>query len=380
MDMREILAIHGVDHARGFLPAIDPIDALPSSHDAWEETARIFDHGPGDPREVILRMPTLDASELLDDERATRKAMLLLSVLGSGYVQSGPLDDARVPACISLPWKQVADRLERPMIISHASIVLDNWAFLEGDDLTRPETLRTLARFAGGADEDWFYLVTVSIEAIGASLIPTLVETRLAIDSEDVSGVTACLDAVTETIERIRAMLNRMEERCRPHVFYESVRPYLSGWPGQGVIYDQVSDQPVRLFGGSAAQSSLLQAIDAAMGITHQDERSAFFLNAMRDYMPPCHRKFIEWFENGTSLREASTTKACRRSHDDAIDALDAFRRDHMAITARYITQQGDRSAQGTGGTEYGTFLRVTRRETTDQRLDRPGSTASGTS
>tara|TARA_B100001059_G_scaffold91845_3_gene90781 strand:+ start:7928 stop:9040 length:1113 start_codon:yes stop_codon:yes gene_type:complete len=370
MDMREILAIHGVDHDRGFLPAIDPIDALPCSHDAWEKTAGIFDHDPGNAREAILRMPMLDASELLDDDGATRRAMLLLSVIGSGYVQSGPLEDTRLPASISLPWKQIAERLGRPMIISHASIVLDNWAFLEGDDLTRPETLRTMARFAGGTDEDWFYLVTVSIEAIGASLIPTLVETRLAIDSQDPSSVTTCLDAVAETIERIRAMLNRMEERCRPAVFYDSVRPYLSSWPGEGIIYDQVSPTPVRLFGGSAAQSSLLQAIDAAMGITHQDERSAFFLNAMRDYMPPRHRDFIEWFENGTNLREASITEESRRSYDKAIDALDAFRRDHMAITARYITQQGDRSAQGTGGTEYGTFLRVTRRETTDQRLD----------
>ncbi|MBG84983.1 MAG: hypothetical protein CMJ40_10635 [Phycisphaerae bacterium] len=370
MNTLEVLATHDVDPTRGFLPAIDPIDALPDSHRVWEQTARIFDTGDSNPRESILAMPTLDASGLLDDDGATRRAMLLLSVIGSGYVQCGPLSDHRIPACISLPWKQVSDRLGRPMIVSHASIVLDNWGFLEGDDLTRPETLRTMARFAGGSDEDWFYLVTVSIEAIGASLIPTLVETRLAVDSGDASGVASCLDAVTTIIERIRAMLNRMEERCRPPVFYQSVRPYLSGWPEEGIIYDQVHSKPVRLFGGSAAQSSLLQAIDAAMGITHQDERSAYFLDAMRDYMPPSHRSFIEWFENGTTLRESAITEQARRSYDKAIDALDAFRRDHMAITARYITQQGDPSAQGTGGTEYGTFLRVTRRETTDQRLD----------
>ena len=370
MDTRRILTTYDVDHSRGFLPAEDPIESLPGKYEPWERVARIFGSDETTPRTIVRAMPTLNASDLLRDDAAVRRAMLLLSVIGSGYVHCGPGTDTTVPACVGIPWRQVAEKLGRPMIISHASIVLDNWAFEEGNDLTRPETLRTMARFAGGADEDWFYLVTVSIEAIGASLLPLIVKTRLEIDRGDLSGITDCLDAVTETIHRIRDMLDRMHERCRPGIFYEFVRPYLSGWPEGGVTYQDVDSTPVRLFGGSAAQSSLLQSIDAAMGITHHDERSSFFLNAMRDYMPPRHRAFIEWIERGGTLRESSVTAESRRSYDNAIEALDAFRRDHMAITARYITQQGNSDAQGTGGTEYGTFLRVTRRETTDQRLD----------
>ena len=369
MSMQNFLGAYGVDSARGFLPNSDPIDRLPSSHEAWERAVEIVRNDPDGIRRSILDMPVLDASALLQNQMMTRRAMLLLSVLGSGYVQSGQSPATRIPPCISIPWKMVADMLGRPMIISHASIVLDNWSCPESGDLTRPESLRTMTGFAGGADEDWFYLVTVSIEAIGASLIPTLARNRMAMDEHDLSSVVSCLEAVVSTIESIREMLNRMYERCRPEVFYQSIRPYLSGWPASGVVYEGVSEEPVRLFGGSAAQSSLLQVIDAAMGITHDDERSGVFLNAMRDYMPPSHRSFIEWFERGPTLRRASMDCNAYETYDQAVDSLDGFRRDHMAITNRYITQQGDQDAEGTGGTEYGTFLSVTRRETINQKL-----------
>ena len=370
MSLEDILSRHDVDPIRGFLPATDPIAALPGAFRCWEEAASSFGDDPPAARALIDSLPTLDPTPLLPERAACHRAMLLLSVLGSGYVHADDPPAARIPACISHPWKQVADELGRPMIISHASIVIDNWAIEPGGDLLRPETLRTQARFAGGSDEDWFYLVTVSIEAAGAAVMPTIVNTRLAMEQGDTATVANCLAHVTETVETIRRLLNRMEERCRPRVFYDCVRPYLSGWPGDGVIYEGVDETPQRLFGGSAAQSSLLQSIDAAMGITHEDSRSQPFLQAMRDYMPPPHRAFIEWLESGPTLQRGAEQAGCSRDYDQAMDALDVFRRDHMAITARYITQQGDADAEGTGGTEYGTFLRVTRRETTDQRMD----------
>ncbi|MEE2908080.1 MAG: hypothetical protein VX527_09655 [Planctomycetota bacterium] len=370
MTTNVVLKRHDVDPVRGFLPHVDPLEQLPESFAAWEQVAAAFGNDPIGTRVAIESMPVLDSEPLFADQGACHRAMLLLSVLGSGYVHAGESPAKSIPACVSIPWQQIAQHLGRPMIISHASIVIDNWAIEPGGDLIRPETLRTHARFAGGQDEDWFYLVTVSIEAAGAAVMPTIVEARLAMEQDTMGTVARCLDHVTETVDTIRTLLNRMEERCRPRVFYDSVRPYLSGWPKEGVIYEGVDDTPQCLFGGSAAQSSLLQAIDAAMGVTHEDNRSRHFLQAMRDYMPPPHRAFIEWLESGPSLQVGAQQANATEAYDRAIDALDQFRRDHMAITARYITQQGDETAEGTGGTEYGTFLRVTRKETTDQRLD----------
>ena len=370
MDVEGILKHHDVDPTRGFLPAIDPPSSLPSAYEPWQKAAGMFMQDQRKARSIIEALPELDPQPLLNNPSTAGAAMLLLSVLGSGHVHAGESSATQVPACISRPWSRVAGALERPMIISHASIVLDNWSIRPGGELERPETLDTLVRFAGGRDEDWFYLVTVSIEAVGARVLPLMIRTRLSLEDGDHTLVLRCLEELAETVEAIRGLLNRMEEYCRPRIFYDHVRPYLSGWPEPGVVYEGVTDQPQRLFGGSAAQSSLLQSIDAAMGITHQDSRSRPFLQAMRDYMPPLHRDFIHWLESGPTLQDGARLAGESARYDEAIKSLDLFRRDHMAITARYITQQGDQQAEGTGGTEYGTFLRVTRKETTDQRLD----------
>lgn len=67
-------------------------------------------------------------------------------------------------------------------------------------------------------------------------------------------------------------------ERCDPYVFYKKLRQILSGWNNNpvvpdGIIYEGVSDEPKKYNGGSAAQSSTIQAIDIALGIRHHPVR-----------------------------------------------------------------------------------------------------------
>lgn len=51
----------------------------------------------------------------------------------------------------------------------------------------------------------------------------------------------------------------------------------MSGWRGNpalpaGLVYEGVSDVPVQLYGETGAQSSIVPAFDAALGITHQQD------------------------------------------------------------------------------------------------------------
>jgi hypothetical protein len=67
-------------------------------------------------------------------------------------------------------------------------------------------------------------------------------------------------------------------ERCDPYVFYKKLRQILSGWSNNpavpdGIVYEGVSDEPKKYNGGSAAQSSTIQAIDIALGIKHHPVR-----------------------------------------------------------------------------------------------------------
>jgi indoleamine 2,3-dioxygenase len=56
--------------------------------------------------------------------------------------------------------------------------------------------------------------------------------------------------------------------------------------------------------GETGAQSSIIPALDAALGIAHAEDMLHRYLKEMRHYMPPKHRGFIETVEAGPSLRD----------------------------------------------------------------------------
>jgi indoleamine 2,3-dioxygenase len=372
--IRSILIEHDVDPARGFLPSVDPLHRLPDEFESWE---RLAEHLPAhiaqqQVLDAVRSLPPLDTGAL-DDEPMLRRAMLLLSIFGNACVWSGTEPALTLPAALCTPWAEISTRLQRPMIIAHASIVLHNWTMVNPELGFQPDNLRMLASFGGSPDEEWFYMVTVAIEACGARALPRLLTGMSAASSDDADMLARSLEAVGDVIEAMTGELERMEERCRHDVFYQHIRPYLTGWPEPGVVYEGVSSTPEVLHGGSAAQSSLLNAIDAGLDIPHEHPGTSSFLQAMRRYMPPRHRRFIEHLESGPSIRDAAARHpATRAKFDRCIEALTHFRRTHQAITMRYITQQAPTTddAIGTGGTDYADFLRRTRLETSDRTLD----------
>src|SRR5262249_48777461 len=137
---------------------------------------------------------------------------------------------------------------------------------------------------------------------------------------------------------------------------------------------------PTRFAGGSAAQSTLIQAFDAALGVIHPSPASGPFLAEMRLYMPPPHRRFLERLERGPSIagfvagRARGADPDLHRVFEGAIDELDRFGKSHLAMAGRYITAEakGDPDAKGTGGTDFGAFLGAARRETQDAKHRRP--------
>ena len=367
------LARFDVDPARGFLPPDDPLDRLPAPWAAWDRLGMDLSGliATGQLHDEMDRLPPLDADDL-QTEPELRRAMLLLSVFGNAYVFCSAEPAMRLPSRLCHAWSSVAERLDRPMIIAHASIVLHNWRRIDATGPIAADNLRTLQCFRGGPDEEWFYLLTAEIEATGAAALPALTGIRLGLEHDDHTRLVDDLECIADTIKKMTRVLNRMEERCRHAVFYHRIRPFLSGWPEPGVVYEGVQADPVRLHGGSAAQSSLLNAFDAGLSVPHEHPGTRPFLQAMRHYMPPRHRAFLQWLEAGPSLRDVvERDSRGAAAYDACIDALVAFRKTHQQITIRYITGQApDRSdAVGTGGTDYADFLRRTRVETSDRRL-----------
>ncbi len=380
------LTAYAVSPTRGFLPDADPLDRLPAEFEPWERLADQLSPllAAGCYRSVADRLPLLDPAPLADGAPLER-AMQTLSFLGSAYVHAEDQAPAtRLPRALAEPWNAVARRLGRPSIIAHPSYVLTNWRRIDPDGPVALGNLACQRTFLGGLDEQWFILVTVAIEATGAPALTAIVQGQDAVARNADAEVADALDAMARAIAAITQVLERMYERCDPRGFFLRVRPYLASWVEPGVAFDGVTGPPRVLTGGSAAQSTLIQALDAGLDVVHTHPASQPFLAAMREYMPRPHHAFLERLEARPSIRtfvdaKRATVPTLAARYDRCIDALDLFRKRHLEIAARYITRQAKdvAGALGTGGTEFTTFLTTARRETSDRRIgERPSGSA----
>ncbi len=378
----------GMTPERGFLPDADPCRRLPAAFAPWEELASELPKRllTGTLRRAVRSLPQLDPAAL-HAEGELRRAMLLLSFLGHAFVfESDPPAEA-VPRVLALPWCTVAERLGRPPVLSYASYALDNWRRLDESQPLALENLALLQNFLGGIDEDWFVTVHVAIEARAAGLLAAALPAQDAAAKRDAARLEGLLTTIGEGLESLIALLLRMPERCDPYIYYRRVRPWIHGWKDHpalphGLVYEGVAafrGRGQRLRGETGAQSGIVPAIDALLGVGHAADPLRAYLAEMRGYMPPGHRAFLEELEAGPSLREA--VRELGTGHPSLVEAYDAclhwlehFRATHLEYAARYIHRQSQESAAnptavGTGGTPFMAYLRKHRDETGRHRM-----------
>jgi len=372
---------------RGFLPQQDPARALPAELARWDELAADLPKllAAGRARAALRALPVLDPGAL-SGEGPLRRAMLVLSYFGHAFVWGGPEPEALIPASIALPWCTVAAQLGRPPVLSYASYALDNWRRLDPAGPLELGNLAILTNFLGGADEDWFILVHLEIEARAARVLRELGPACAAAAVRDVGGLTARLEQIAAGIESLCQSLHRMPELCDPYVYYRRVRPYIHGWKDHpslpaGVVYEGVpalAGRPQKLRGETGAQSGIVPALDAALGVTHAEDPLRAYLAEMRDYMPPGHRDFLVALESAAPVRAAvlaAPDRDLRAAYDECLRWLEAFRSTHLDYAARYIHQQrpsgaANPTAVGTGGTPFMAYLRKHRDETGRHRVE----------
>jgi indoleamine 2,3-dioxygenase len=366
------LASYDVSPLRGFLPADDPLERLPSAFDEWERLASTMPAllASRGLRHAVDRLATLNMQRLETDAQIHR-AMLLLSLIGNASVLGATPPATTIRAALAVPWCALAQKLGRHPIGSHASFVLYNWRRLDRRKPIALDNLAPLVLFTGTQDEAWFYLTTAAIEVTGAPALTALVRAQAGANAACEAAVGENLSMILNVVGQLEAVLLRMRERCAPQVFYDRIRPLLSGWPDPGVVYEGVDRHPRKFAGGSAAQSSLLQAIDAGLGISYAGSDASKFLVEMRKYMPPNHKRFIEALEAGPSVRDFVLSRrashpALRDRYNACVRALESFRTQHLAIAVEYVLDRASsiEEARGTGGTSFVSFLTKVRNAT----------------
>lgn len=138
--------------------------------------------------------------------------------------------------------------------------------------------------FTGTEDEEWFYLISVAIEAHGAEIIPVMLNAMAAVRTKNSHIVLAALVKFGYCVREMGAILKRMNEKCAADVFYQKIRPFLAGSKNMavaglpnGVFYDEGDGKGEwrQFSGGSNAQSSLIAFCDVVLGVEHWDSKDS---------------------------------------------------------------------------------------------------------
>lgn len=362
----DIFSRFEISPERGFLPNYTPLLSLGRAYESWDHAAA---HLPeliaGQKMEACVAGLPEFPLEPLKNIAEKERAFLILAHVAHAYVWEKGEMRKKLPAKVAVPFVALADELGRPAVVHHASNVLYNWRRLDVEGELVAENLQALIGFDGSKDEEWFYNITTEIEAVGAPALKDMIWLRLADENTEEEVLRSCLINLNQALTRMIQSLEKMTLYCSPNRFYHKVRPFLDSL--LELHFEGVKDRPIRTYaGGSAAQSSLIQAFDIVLGVKHP-HGSGKYLLAMRDHMPPAHKAFLLWLEEGMNVKALISGKeATEKPFEELKQSLLKFRNTHLKIVAMYIAKparEAGLSSKGTGGTDALTFLKEVRND-----------------
>ena len=374
---------------KGFLPGKNPLKEYSISSSA--PLNRLHEIATSLPKLLLTgRVPrtikSLKKNELSIEELLVKKskrdlklAMVQLSFIAHSFVWGGHQPKERLPEVIAKPWVQVARFLGRPPVLSYASYCLDNWFLLEKEPISL-ENVGLINNFLGGVDEDWFVTVHVCIEHAAAEAVEAAEALSQCNSDTKEKEIKSLLIKIHKSLVEVIEIFSRMTERCDPYIYYHRVRPFIFGSKDNpdlksGLIFENQFENTAQFYRGeTGAQSSIVPSLDGALEIQHSNDTLRHYLNEMREYMPPNHRRFIEKLESSSQIRGLINQSAkLKDSYNNCLEQLTNFRSLHLKYAGMYIHQQsqqknpfgrGGSTIRGTGGTPFMSYLKKHHDET----------------
>ena len=375
---------YGMSRERGFLShyEIDSID-LPEQFDPVLDAAgslsALLTTGRVRYWLDMLPDPQIEAWATEAPEEEVRTAMVHYSFLIQAYVWGEPDPPAYLPANLARPMVAIADRLGQAPLLPYSSYVLDNWYRIDESGPIDLDNIAMFQNFYGGADENWFVLVHVAIEAEAGVLLDDAAKLVTIAKQGDEAEATRLLLEMDQAWERIYGHFARMPERCDPYVYFHRVRPYIHGWANNpalngGLVYEGIEkfgSVPQAFRGQTGSQSSIVPSMDALFQVGHSDDPLKSFLDELHHYRPVPHRRFIEDLAAQSTLRDfvgGSDNQALKDAFNACLEQSARFRTRHLEYAASYINKQagsiaGNDPDVGTGGTPFMKYLKKHRDE-----------------
>ena len=377
-----------------FLPKTDPLKTYTTDTRSLKLIADIADHLPkllltGKVQKTIkdLDVNSLSVNSIIKDGdiREVKLAMAHLSFISHAYIWGGRNPEKILPEAIAKPWVKLANKLERPPILSYGSYCLDNWYRVNSKEDVSLQNVGLLTNFLGGVDEDWFVTIHVCIENAASKAVNAATKLSYLNEGNSINDYLVNLKEIVASLKEVNKIFSRMPEKCDPYIYYHRVRPFIFGTKDnpdlkKGLIYEgQFNNKPQFFRGETGAQSSIMPFLDGALGIYHTKDHLRHYLNEMRDYMPPEHRKMIEDVESRSNAKTyIQQSKRLVNEYNKCLEEIRRFRALHLEFAATYIHQQsqiknpfgrGGSTITGTGGTPFMKYLKKHRDETQKQKI-----------
>jgi indoleamine 2,3-dioxygenase len=377
-----------------FLPSKDPLIKYKTTSKSLNLISEISEQLPkllltGSVQNTINKLKNNDLSVdkviANNDLREIRLAMVHISFIAHSFIWGSETPSKILPEVIAKPWVKLSKILGRPPILSYASYCLDNWYRLNKKDDICLENVGLHTNFLGGVDEDWFVTIHVCIENAAGDAIKAATKLAKLNEKHSVNDFSIHLRAIIKSLRKVNAIFSRMPEKCDPYVYYHRVRPFIFGTKDnpdlkKGLIYqNQFNNKPQFFRGETGAQSSIMPFLDGALGIYHTQDHLRHYLNEMRDYMPPEHRRAIEHVENISNAKALiHESKKLINEYNKCLEEIRIFRAQHLEFAATYIHKQsqiknpfgrGGSTITGTGGTPFMKYLKKHRDETQKQKI-----------
>lgn len=321
-------------------------------------------------REVLDSLPIFDFAVVLErDPRIIERLHLIYTYFANAYIHMGETPTQHLPASVAVPLVYLSEQVQRPPMLSYANMVLNNWKRIDDDQGLTLENLELLQSFTHLYDEQWFFLVHIAIEARAGQLLDALRRALTAVERDDTQIVLSCLREIREGLVEVVKIFHRMPEHCDPDLYYQHVRQPLFGL--KDIIFEGVKafkGEPQTFMGGSGAQSTIIPAVLAALGVRHQQSGLTHYLSAIRAYMPPQHQAFVDSLTTDALRLYCQNHLHLQDAYNHCLRQVMTFRRAHFYYARTYIFEKSTEPV-GTGGTAFMEFLNVLIQETQNHLL-----------
>ncbi|XP_041365069.1 myoglobin-like [Gigantopelta aegis] len=355
MDKQIKLEDYGVNATTGFLMD-DVVADLPDYFEPWNRLSHdmVKLTEAGQMRDEILKMPVLDHSKLSSDGQLWR-AHQIMAALTSGYLwQNGPRDVPKcIPRQIAVPWTEVSKRLGTRAGLSYVDLTLANWRLLDTDKPPSMGNIEDIQRFPGGETWSSFIKCNILVEFAFAKAVEPLENVLRCFDEADEVGITTHLEELTAALDGFIAQQKDYHKYMNPDDFFLKLIPYfasvneVSGSP-EGIIYEGVSEEPIRMMNASAAQTPGIKVVDALLGIKPQSQRQPHQYE-FRDYMVPSHVQLIKDVteKNFKDMVKKSTNENLKQAFKTCVDTVIKFRSYHVQLVTKYVVIPANKATKG---------------------------------